>query len=324
MESWSLSFNANRLSPVEPVAAAKALGSTPLPMNFDPTTKVGQGQSSAARLRRLELDASNPALAKARFRSDARAMRQRLASQVEGPLYQGWRDALGELASLAKAREGGVGEAQLRQVAERAAELLGQLNVATGQKGLIREDALAQDLRDALAAQFKPSSQGQARSLGDLGFGLDAQGEVQVDAERLKAAFAPLEGGTAPAAEQVLSNSVFLLASAGAKAIIDALQQAPMESRLAEQNVRARAEVTRLESRQRQLLVFDAFVQNQRTRIKAMAERLEKDEKAEDGPAWPVGAKASPPAQPKGPAGPLGRLAEDPMGASGRGFAASP
>lgn len=302
MDGSSVNFSSDRIGAVDPISAVKAVGQTSL--NFNVTARVGLVGDASKRLRSLELDASNPALAKARLRSDARALAQKLASKVEKPLFEGWRDAMSNIAALSQKREGSLSEADLNQVAEAVGALAGELQVAAGNKGIIREDALAQDLKEAVSAQFKPGAAGGNATLADLGFSLNEAGDVEVDTAKLKAAFAPQSGGATTQADQV-ANNVFLLASAGSKAIIDALNQAPTEQRLAEQNVRARADVSRLQGRQRQLLVFEAFVDNQRQRMKVMAERLaqEKKQQAEDSPKV-LGASA-PSARPSGPAGPL-------------------
>lgn len=317
MEFRSLSLFSGRLGASDPQALSKALGPVPLPLARDLQVREGSRPDPSTRLRRFELNARRPELVQARNRAEVQAIAKKLASKVERPLYEGWGEGWQGLAALAQVKEGGATEDQLRQVAGAASELLGQLNTATGSKGLVQQDPLAQDLKEALSALFRPGTEGR-KSLADVGFTLDEQGEPVVDQAKLKAALAPLEGNEPPTAEQVLSSNVFTLASAGAKAILDALNQAPLEERLAEQNVKARADLARLEVRQHHLLIFDAFVSHQRTVQKAQGEQLARQKEGLDAGPKAKGTEG-PPAHPWGQA--KGSEAKGPTGVASLGQA---
>jgi hypothetical protein len=169
----------------------------------------------------------------------------------------------------------------LRGAAQTLNDALGRLEAATRRGGIAHGDPLLNDLRDTLARQFKPSSDGQLRTLADFGFTRD-QGQLQVDEDRLRDLAANRADEVLAAAGALATQQLAPLARDGQQALADELALTPFEQRLAQQNVHARAELGRLQDRQGLLLHQQVQLQSAQDKVEAMRDKLEKEDKAFD------------------------------------------
>ncbi|MDB5096010.1 MAG: hypothetical protein JWM80_431 [Cyanobacteria bacterium RYN_339] len=167
----------------------------------------------------------------------------------------------------------------LRGVAQALSDTLGRLETATGKGGAFKDAPLLQDLNETLARQFKPSQDGQLRTLADFGFTRDG-GQLHVDEARVQDLAANRADEVLAAAGALASQQLAPLAREGQQALSDELALTPFQQRLAQQNVHARAELGRLQDRQSSLLHQQVVLNHAQETVERLRSKIEKEDKA--------------------------------------------
>lgn len=171
----------------------------------------------------------------------------------------------------------------LASAAQSVSDTLSLVEAALNRTGPLANNPLLRDLSDALSGLFRPSTDGQLHTFADLGI-TRTDGQLKVDTARQNDLVSNQPDQVVAAASALVATQVVPLAQAGQQALNDEIARAPLELRLAQQNVHARAEIARLQDRQSLLLHNEVAVDkaqtavsDQRTGLEAARKRLTDD-----------------------------------------------
>ncbi|HEY9723739.1 MAG TPA: flagellar filament capping protein FliD [Oscillatoriaceae cyanobacterium] len=160
----------------------------------------------------------------------------------------------------------------LQHIADQLNQVVGLLQTATGQNGAFKNDGLTRDLQEALKGLITPAN-GQ-QNLADLGFSLQ-NGQVTFDATKFQQLAQQNPSQVQNTLNDVLTNRVAPLLSAGTQAIGDEEALGPLQQRLAQQTVAVRGEISRLQSQQQLLLFEQANFEKEQASLKQQGQSLQ-------------------------------------------------
>jgi hypothetical protein len=164
----------------------------------------------------------------------------------------------------------------LKGAAQSLNDFIGLTDAAHAKGGRFAGTPLLGDLSAAAGAQFKLSNDGHLHTLADLGFSRQG-GQVTVDAARQQNLIAHHADEVVAAVGAIASQQIVPLARSGQQALDDDRARTPANQRRAQQNVHARAEISRLQDRQNSLVHQSAAIDGARQNVQAQRSELEKE-----------------------------------------------
>lgn len=241
--------------------------------------RFGQDESLSSALQDISASAAGVSAT-----YDATTQQVTLSQTTPGVAPIDVRDTSGNLFSalkLATVNDADPGAAagavldSLHAAASKLNDALNLIDTALGPTGGLKNVQLLHDLQDALNAQFKPSAGGH--TLADLGFTRE-DGQLKVDAARQQDLLKTDPAELLAAATAIANQGVAPLVSNSQQAVSDELSRAPLEQRLARQNVHARAELARLQDRQGVLLTQETALDKVKETIKTQQDSLQEEQ----------------------------------------------
>ncbi|MEB3197257.1 MAG: flagellar filament capping protein FliD [Candidatus Sericytochromatia bacterium] len=142
-----------------------------------------------------------------------------------------------------------------------------------GTTGQPETEEILNDLQSALNSNFSRSTDGSVTTLGDLGFSRN-NGQVQLDQQRLQTLTESNPDQVNQVAQSVTSPNGEAMLNAGAR-VAQALESSIGEARASTQEVRVRAEISRLQVRQQTLTLDRISVEQIRERVARQSDALQ-------------------------------------------------